>query len=64
MTRLEAAALRAGERARQRALKKFAAALAADLPELSVAIDGDRIAIVGRGVLNDPRLVWVGSLLR
>jgi len=64
MNRLEAAALKAGERARRRALDRLATTLAADLPELHVMIEDDRIAIIGHGVIDDPRLVWIGSMLR
>jgi hypothetical protein len=64
MTRLEARALLAAERAKERALVRLAAVLAADLPQLRVAIDGDRVTVTGRGVLSDPRLVWIGSVLR
>ena len=64
MTRLEARAILAADRAQQRALTRLAAALTADLPDLYVAIDGDRVTVTGRGVLDDLRLVWIGSVLR
>ncbi|MBS0479057.1 MAG: hypothetical protein JSR79_07145 [Proteobacteria bacterium] len=64
MTRLEARAILAADRAQRRALTRLAAALTADLPDLHVAIDGDRVTVTGRGVLDDPRLVWIGSVLR
>ncbi|MBN8816265.1 MAG: hypothetical protein J0J06_12555 [Sphingomonas sp.] len=64
MTRLEARAILAVNHAQQRALTRLAAALAADLPDLHVEIDGDRVIVTGRGVLDDPRLVWIGSVLR
>ncbi|MDB5681653.1 MAG: hypothetical protein JWO16_1458 [Sphingomonas bacterium] len=64
MNRLEARALLAAERAKERALVRLAAVLAADLPQVRVKIDGDRVTVTGRGVLSDPRLVWIGSVLR
>lgn len=64
MNRLEARAILAANRAQQRALTRLAAALAADLPDLQVEIDGDRVTVTGHGVLDDLRLVWVGSVLR
>ncbi len=64
MTRLEARAILAADRAKQRALTRLAAALTADLPDLRVRIEDDRVIIVGHGVLDDPRLLWIGSVLR
>jgi hypothetical protein len=64
MNRLEARALLAAERAKERALVRLAAALTAELPQVRVVIDGDRVTVTGRGVLSDPRLVWIGSVLR
>ncbi|THD38344.1 MAG: hypothetical protein E7773_00915 [Sphingomonas sp.] len=64
MTGLEARALEIAERAEQRTLTRVAAQLAAELPDLGVAIEGDTIAIVGHGVLDDARLIWIGSLLK
>lgn len=64
MSPLQARAELAAIRAQRRTLRRLAAHLTADLPDLRVAIDDDRVTITGRGVLSDPRLVWIGSMLR
>jgi hypothetical protein len=64
VNRLEARAELAAIRAQRRTLARLAAHLTADLPELRVRIENDRVTITGRGVLSDPRLVWIGSMLR
>ncbi len=64
MSAIEERAELAAIRAKRRTLARLAAHLTADLPDLRVAIDGDRVTITGHGVLSDPRLVWIGSVLR
>lgn len=64
MNALEGRAQLAAIRAQRRTLARLAAHLTADLPDMRVMIDGDRVTITGRGVLSDPRLVWIGSMLR
>ena len=64
MIALQARAELAAAAAQRRTLARLAARLAADLPDLRVRVDGDKVTVTGRGVLNDPRLVWIGSVLR
>lgn len=64
MTRIEKRALAIAERAERRTLMQVATKLASELPGLGVVIEGDSIVIVGHGVLDDARLIWIGSLLK
>ena len=55
-----AIAVAAAERARTR----VAAVLLATLPGIAVTIDADTVVLTGRISADDPRLRWIGSLLR
>ncbi|WP_242183880.1 hypothetical protein [Sphingomonas sp. CARO-RG-8B-R24-01] len=56
----DAIAAAAADRARCR----VAAALRAALPGILVEISGAEIVLVGRIAPDDPRLRWIGSLVR
>ena len=43
---------------------RVAAALDATLPGIAVTIDADTVVLTGRISADDPRLRWIGSLLR
>jgi hypothetical protein len=38
--------------------------IAAEAPDRQVMVEGDAVVVTGRGVFEDPRLQWIGSLLR
>ncbi|WP_242139895.1 hypothetical protein [Sphingomonas sp. TREG-RG-20F-R18-01] len=50
--------------AADRARRRVAAALRAALPGILVEISGAEIVLVGRIAPDDPRLRWIGSLVR
>lgn len=53
-----------GEVARERAVTRLTARLAAEVPHARVVADDQGVTVTGRGILRDPRLVWIGSLLK
>lgn len=55
---------RIGEAARRRSIVRLAAQLRAVRPDARVAEERDGVTVTGRGVLRDPRLIWIGSWLR
>lgn len=50
--------------AADRVRRRVAAALRAALPGILVEISGAEIVLVGRIAPDDPRLRWIGSLVR
>lgn len=54
----------AGEAAAGRARDRPAAVLRAELPEVAVTVQDEHVVLSGRVTPDDPRLRWVGSLLR
>ena len=52
------------DRARDAAIARLAARIGAEAPDHDVSVEEGGIAITGRRVLSDPRLVWIGSLAR
>lgn len=50
--------------AANRARARVAAALREALPGVAVEIVGEDVVLVGRVRADDPRLRWIGSLLR
>lgn len=68
MERLEARARDAGARASHRVAERLADAAGETLPGVSVAAEGTRVVVSGRGLgrrwLRDPALRWLGGLLR
>ncbi len=63
MTGLEARGQALGEAARRRATGRLAGQLRA-LPGIAVEVSEAGLVVSGRGVLRDPRLVWIGSWFR
>lgn len=59
-----AAGQAAGEAAGRRARDRLAAVLAAELPDVAVSVEDEHVVLSGRVTPDDPRLRWVGSLLR
>ena len=59
-TRGRAAARVAADRARRR----VADALRGAVPGVAVRIEGEDVVLTGRIAPDDPRLRWIGSLLR
>ena len=53
-----------GEAAAARVRGRVAAALRETLPEAAVEVVGEDVVLVGRVTPDDPRLRWIGSLLR
>lgn len=53
-----------GEAAAARVRGQVAAALRETFPEAAVEEVGDDIVLTGRVTADDPRLRWIGSLLR
>lgn len=53
-----------GEAAAARVRGRVAAALRETLPEVAVDVVGDDVVLTGRITPDDPRLRWIGSLLR
>ena len=49
---------------RRAAIRRLAAAIRDAAPDRRVESDEDGVTVTGRGVLDDPRLRWIGSLLR
>jgi len=64
MSALEDRGAAIGEAARGRAVARLAARLAEEAPHARVVADDQSVTVTGRGVLRDPRLVWIGSLLK
>jgi hypothetical protein len=64
MSALEERGAAIAEEARTRAVATLAARLAAEVPEAAVVASDEGVTVTGRGVLRDPRLTWIGSLLR
>lgn len=52
------------EAARDRTVVRLADRVREAAPDARVAITNEGVAVNGRGVLRDPRLLWIGSLLR
>ena len=52
------------EGARRRVIARLAARLRDELPEAEVTERADGVRLRGRRILRNPRLVWIGSLLR
>lgn len=50
--------------ARDRAVARLAERVRDAAPDLRVTVEGEGVTVNGRGVLSDPRLMWIGSLLR
>ena len=44
--------------------QRLAEAIQAEAPELLVTVDGDDVIVEGAGLATDPRLRWIGGLLR
>jgi hypothetical protein len=53
-----------GEAAAARVRGRAAAALREALPDVAVEVVGDDVVLTGRIAPDDPRLRWIGSLLR
>ena len=64
MDSLEERARLVGEAAAVRVRGRVAAGLRETLPEVAVDVVGDDVVLTGRIAPDDPRLRWVGSLLR
>ncbi len=64
LSALEARGRAAGVAAAERARVRVAAALRAALPGVAVGIQGEEVVLSGRIAADDPRLRWIGSLLR
>ena len=61
---VEARGRAAGVAAADRARRRVAAVLRAELPGVSVGIEGEDVVLTGRISPDDARLRWIGSLLR
>ncbi|RDE04806.1 hypothetical protein [Sphingomonas aracearum] len=55
---------RIGEQAERRGAGRVAAAVRGAVPGATVREEGSRVVIEGRGVLDEPALRWIGSLVR
>ncbi|MBX3563111.1 MAG: hypothetical protein KF730_00905 [Sphingomonas sp.] len=44
--------------------QRVADAIRAEAPELRVTIEGDDVIVEGRALATDPRLRWIGGLVR
>jgi hypothetical protein len=64
MERLEARARAAGEAGVARAMARVAARLREALPEARIEEGDKRVTIVGRRLLLNPALRWIGGWLR
>ncbi|WP_029623588.1 hypothetical protein [Sphingomonas sp. PAMC 26617] len=64
MDALEERARLIGEAAAARARGRVAATLRETLPEVAVDVAGEDVVLTGRIAPDDPRLRWIGSLLR
>ena len=64
MDGLEARAKAAGEAGVARAVARLAARLREALPDARIEIEGDDVAVEGRGLRLDPALRWIGGLFR
>lgn len=53
-----------GRTAQRRAIARLAARLRNERPDARVEESVEGLTVTGRGVLRDPRLVWIGSLLK
>jgi hypothetical protein len=61
---LEARGTAIGEKRVGALVEELAQRVASAAPDLRVEAAADGVTITGRGVTGDPRLVWIGSLLR
>ncbi len=61
---LEARARAIGETARRRSIAKLAARLREARPDARMDQSSEGVALIGRGLLRDPRLLWIGSLFK
>lgn len=64
MSALKDRARAVGEAARVRAIGRLAARLRNEASDLVVSETADGVIIEGRRATRDPRLAWIGSLLR
>ncbi|WP_375397139.1 hypothetical protein [uncultured Sphingomonas sp.] len=64
MTALEARAQAIAEARRDAAIAKLADRLRAALPGVRVEQRDDGVTLIGRRLSRDPRLTWIGSLMR
>ncbi|HEX4695716.1 hypothetical protein [Sphingomonas sp.] len=64
MSALEDRGAAIGEAARERTVARLAARLSEEVPHAAVVSDDQGVTVSGRGILRDPRLVWIGSLLK
>lgn len=64
MSALLARAQVTAERAAARARERVARSLRAQVPGVRITIEEDRVVLSGRITRDDPRLRWIGSLLR
>lgn len=64
LSALEARGRAAGAAAAEHARARLAEALRAALPGVAVGIEGEEVVLSGRISADDPRLLWIGSLLR
>lgn len=53
-----------GAAARARIIDRLAARLRAEAPDLTVGATTDGVTVEGRRAARDPRLAWIGSLVR
>lgn len=53
-----------GEDACDRAVERLADRIRAAAPDVRMIVTDDGVTVTGRGVLSDPRLMWIGSLMR
>lgn len=64
MDALEDRARAIGEAAAERVRGQVATTLRETLPGVAVEVVGDDVVLTGRIARDDPRLRWIGSLLR
>jgi hypothetical protein len=64
MDALEERARAIGEAAAEQVRGQVAATLRETLPGVAVDVVGDDVVLTGRIARDDPRLRWIGSLLR
>ena len=64
LSEVEARGTAIGRAARDRAVGRLAARVRDAAPEVGMTVTADGVTLTGRGVLDDPRLTWIGSLMR
>ncbi|WP_010214786.1 hypothetical protein [Sphingomonas sp. PAMC 26621] len=64
MDTLEERARAIGEAAAARVRGRVAATMRETLPDVAVDVVGDDVVLTGRITPDDPRLRWIGSVLR